>query len=182
MLEMFALTLGLFVAFIVFVILMVAVNEDNIGLSATMMVLLLGGFTVYNGVSDTITWITTNWLYTIAGVVGYLALGIGWSFFKWDRYISERIEELKNAWDKYSDPDSGFKKKVGTFTEYVKDSGSVPPASDRKSTIATWIFYWPISIVLYVLGDFLREFVNWVVKFFGNIYNAITNRHINKYK
>lgn len=180
--ELFGLVAFWFFALLLAFILLITVNEERFFPTSILIAALSVALTWKYGFTETFSWITSNWVLFGLGVVGYLGLGILWSFFKWDRYISERIEEVKKAWDRYSDPKNTGTKKIETFAEYVEESGSVPVALNRKEKIACWIFYWPLSIVLYVIGDFLREFINWVVRYFGNVYTAITNRHINKYK
>jgi len=182
MFEAFGLVAGAIALAVISLLILVAVNGDDFTVPTFLTAGLLAVFTFFNGFSNTVSLITGNWVYLIIGAICYLSAGVLWSFFKWDRYIKGEVERLKKNWD-YQTSKSEYQKSPifeNTFEKYAEDNLTV--ASERKSAIATWIMFFPVSMVLYVIGDFLREFVNWVVKYFGKVYTAITNRHVNKYK
>lgn len=49
-----------------------------------------------------------------------------------------------------------------------------PKAVENKSEIATWILYWPLSVLISLFEDLLKEVARWIVERFKHIYEAIS--------
>lgn len=117
---------------------------------------------------------TTNVVGIVVGICSYLILGAIWSFFKWYKYVSKEV--ARYAQNK---------------SYYFKEDGALKPeyTTDLKiywhyDKLSTWIFCWPTSVVLYILGDFLFNLISNVTQIITNtfkkVYDKITESAINK--
>jgi hypothetical protein len=112
-------------------------KEEQSGTGATI---LLIGFLVFTGVfggkEDYLSagsWIIDN-PFTIIGVfLGYLLLGVVWSFVKWYLFLNDLRAKCKENGNKvYAEQISFWR---------------------NKSRILVWMSYWPFSAVWFVVHD-----------------------------
>lgn len=83
-------------------------------------------------------------------VLSYLGVGTLWSFFKYYSFVREG-------------------KRNGRARAYVE-------ASSNTSKVITWMAYWPISIVLHVIGDGVYKLFRWIYDQVSGVYNVILNK------
>ena len=84
-------------------------------------------------------------------ILGYLLIGLIWSFFKWGRYV-------KYAIDRYDDEED-VRWKLKQFS---------------NDTIAYWIIWWPFSLI----GFIFEDAIDWVIHRFKGVYNLIADKMI----
>jgi len=130
--------------------------------------------------------------------LGYLVVGVVWSFVKWYLKVSEKAEELECEKIKFLEEkkrivkDRGFEipkelnvneitKKTKVPDKYADEWSShvkykLPKASESKALIAEWITYWPFSMVWAVLHDFIHRMIKRLVNAMQKAYDAITKR------
>ena len=103
----------------------------------------------------------------VFGSLGYAALGLLWSMFKWRQHLlSDAVQaSVKRTREKAERLDA---------EEYV--NYEVDPASNRDR-IVSWITLWPFSVLGYVLGDMLRNLGNWLYSLLGGVYQRMSDRH-----
>lgn len=101
----------------------------------------------------------------LAEAVGFLAVGIIWARIKWPllvRKIKVKCERWRKLMEAYKeenqhqhvyeltaigvslDPDGKFKIDMNFY----------------KSRIKGWIAFWPVSVLLWIVGDFLRDVID----------------------
>lgn len=111
-----------------------------------------------------ITFTEENLLWTIIGVFGYFAIGLLWSFFQWFRYVY-KLKQITG-------PSEADKK-------YLKSRVKI---KSNLGKISNWIVCWPPSIIVYIIGDLIRDIYKNVTTFIINkcaaIYEGITNKII----
>lgn len=154
--ELFSL-LGLLVFCLILIALLESEN-NSIAIGITVAVLL--SYTAYHGFIPTFNWIYNNIGIIIIGIITHIVLGIGWSFFKWDRFCAKAAQSWKSV---------GAKE--GSKSSYM------PVWSKNKAKLTCWVVWWPFSVIGYILGDLLIDMFNYIFKQFGEVYNKLSNRH-----
>lgn len=105
-----------------------------------------------------------NLLWSIFGVLGYIVVGLLWSFFQWYRYVYK----LKQT----TGPTEADKKYLRSRLKVKSNIGK----------ISNWIVCWPTSVIIYVVGDLIRDIYKNVTTYIINkckaVYESITNRII----
>lgn len=150
--------------------------------------------------------ITQNILTTVYFSVGYVILGLIWSFLKWNQKVAnifKTFSQLKTKFiEKHGEITKENRKKFYETLEYkfwysdysgkqsyFNDDNSVedvialitPKGIDNKAKIVSWISYWPLSLIGTLLNDPFRRFFEWVYESVSGVYDKITKRLQNKY-
>lgn len=81
--------------------------------------------------------------------VGYLIIGVVWSFFKYYTYVKKRQREGASKTTLLSEDNSG--------------------------RVMGWIAFWPASMVGHVLGDGIYRMFQWIYEQFKDVYPKIVN-------
>lgn len=161
-------TLGFWVLFGIAIIIMIIffeVHETNYredsggGLWAS--VILLGAFAIYyflgskEDVTSLFSYVAENTATFIGFVIGYFAVGVVWSFFKWFFYLRRVRERL-----------------LERFTEIKEED--IPLAKKNVNRISTWISFWMLSALWTLLNDPVRNFSKYCVAIFGSWYDKMS--------
>jgi hypothetical protein len=111
------------------------------------------------------------------------------SFLKLDEkeslcsYLASRIEFLDDggithgdfssrnfARHSFDNNDKAFSEGLDrTFVKMV-----VPSPSDNKALISTWMSFWPLVVIWWVLGDLLVNFWNYIVDKTASLFKAVS--------
>lgn len=127
------------VVVIVIALLACVATETYFGAGAIVALAAAYGIFTY-GILPSFQYVMANLPFLLTFAAIFLACGLVWSFFKWDRYVASR----------------------------AKRGDGLPDWRDHTSSIGGWMLWWPFSMVSYVLGDLLRDVVRWVQTLFGN--------------
>jgi hypothetical protein len=92
----------------------------------------------------------------IVGAIGYIIIGLFWSFWRYKRHASKIVEEYRQSSD--SEKERALR-------------GLHPKA--MLSTITAWIVIWPFSMVENVIGDLITGIQMLVTKFFRGVYHKV---------
>ena len=152
---------------------------------------------------NTIIWdyITTNPLMIVGFIIGYIVIGVGWSFVKWGSYIKTKLRpfvECKNNFitqhGEFNDnePNPGETNELWErFKEHYRNTGEGlgdgksfksiinrlrPSAAYQRGAIISWVSYWPLSIIGTLLNDPLRRFFGWVYDGISGYYDKLTDK------
>jgi hypothetical protein len=129
-------------------LLLLLVAEDRPG-EALAALLVTIGVMWWTGVANVPLYIWHHPGQVVMWAVGWLAVGVFWSFFKYDRFCAAH-----------------------------KKRGNSRPILDHQTwRITNWIVFWPFSIVAYVTGDMLKHLVEWIITRFNKVYETIASRH-----
>jgi len=96
-------------------------------------------------------------LMTIAiGAVGYIVIGLIWSFWRYKRHAQRVVEEHKKS--------SAQEKEYALRALHPKA---------MLATITAWIVIWPFSLVENFVGDIINFIQDLVVRYFRGVYHRI---------
>jgi hypothetical protein len=120
--------------------------------------------------------------------ISYLVIGCLWSLFKWNQYLGRATNYILRDWNQYSQtqkemysnaikPDNSLN--YDGMPTHLKDY--VKP-SQNTGRFATWLFYWPVSIVSYVIQHFLADIASMVFNAFKGIYEKMTRNALKNVK
>lgn len=134
-------------------------------------------------------------LHALLYVLGYIALGFGWSFIKWWLYVNKQADNYKEKradWlegQKESRESKGQKieglenitldtpvpeKFMDEWKRSIGYGWSMPRVHENKSKISIWVIYWPVSMIWSVINDFIKRFVKTIIMKIRVIYDGIT--------
>lgn len=134
-----------------FVLTLMCLAYDNAWAASVTLVLSLTVSALFYGFAASLLWLKAlpiTWFGGSVTILSYVAIGVLWSFFKFYRHVKKHKAHYKERGLREVD----------------------------KTTIGTWIAYWPFSFIVYILGDLIREFVNWIVNQFQAIYKRIMDK------
>ena len=90
------------------------------------------------------------------GAVGYIVIGLIWSFWRYKRHAQTVVEAKRNS--------------SATDKEYALRA--LHPKA-MLGTITAWIVIWPFSMVENLVGDVINFVQELVTKFFRGVYHRI---------
>ena len=128
------------------------------------------GYPVFESIADNFGWF-------LAGIVGYVLIGVLWSHFKWLLYL----REVRDDFVEYQANVASGKKSKVLDDKSLKDNFRYetnlrdfpPKALNHKSQIVTWTMYWPFSAFWTVFDDFVLNLFNTVFEYFKMSYQRI---------
>lgn len=90
------------------------------------------------------------------GAVGYIAVGLFWSFWRYKRHASKVVQENRDS------------------SPMVKERvlAQLHPKA-MLGTITAWIMVWPFSMVENIIGDMITAIQMLVTKFFRGVYHKV---------
>lgn len=96
----------------------------------------------------------------LVGALVYVLAGMAWTVYKWRKlvmaWLADRLSEVES---------------MTLIDRNTRYSYSKPRAKDYKGQISLWLFYWPLSAVGTLTGDFTGV----VIDALGRVYSSITN-------
>ena len=133
--------------------------------------------TAFFGLAPVFSFIVNNPLTFAMWAVIYLVVGIVWSIYnRWvfvkkvRNYYNEQKASLSN-----NPTEKDIKFARDRVVNYF-DLLSLPPkAMDHKSHIISSMVYWPMSMIWYLLADFLKEIFTKIFNYFRNLYQSISD-------
>lgn len=176
----------IFVSVIALVLFIVVANEKpgwaTISVVVTLVLLAwLGDFNLWRVITHQPWW-------AVAFFAAYVVLGVGWSFWKWWFFVTDKKDkfvELRAEYEKVA------KRSEAEVAErhYVIDHDSrlnhlrremelnkKPRARDNKARILTWTIYWPWSFVWTIIDDPLKKFFKYIYKKLQAVYQKIADK------
>lgn len=118
--------------------------------TVTAMALLVWGLAYNHFVSFDLT-------NSIIFGVGYLVIGLLWSFWRYKRYLSKKMSVIKNSAALFSD---------------VEKKSMIEKLAPNKNIdrICTWIMVWPFSLIDNAFGDLINSIEYLVKTVFKRVY------------
>lgn len=143
-------------------------HEGNLGASTIILIvyaILIGGGNYGGWISFTLPII--SWSALLVGGTIYLVVGLIWSFYKWFRLYKTKMNQYNHQKSLQNNP---------TLDRYI------PKLEENKSSITTWVLFWPFSVMRYVLSDVIFKFTTFITECFESVYNKIGNYVLNQHK
>jgi len=138
-------------------------------------------------VIDILGWLRLNYIFTLAYIVGYLVLGVLWSFAKWifflQKFNLKRLEAIAH-WQSTQKPDArvdntDISLASWKFKSYKNTRLSAKPIADEyRVTIIAWMFWWPVSMIGTFLNDPVREFFSFMYEELSGLYQKIADKMV----
>ena len=124
------------------IIFITGAESDNYVLSAIVTILL--GIAYWKPLMA----VGLSWQVIAVCVSAYVIFGIGWSAWRWWKYVHQTVERVKKSGRSYMERD-------GVLTDEDKERIKLAVnVSDNKGRIIGWMAYWPWSAFWNVTGDF----------------------------
>lgn len=137
-------------------------------------------------------WVSSHLALTGLYTLGYLGIGVAWSFVKWFSFLMgfrDAYRTEKEAWMKSQkivlekgqalSPEQSeqfIKYLKGEFTNY---KGFIlykkPSAARNKARIIAWMAFFPCSMIGTLLNDPVRRLFNWLFASFKALYQQIAD-------
>lgn len=102
-------------------------------------------------------------LYIVYGLIGYVIVGVLWSFYRYKRHVTEKVRAAEGADD--------YKKQ--TLVRELHPSAML-------GTITAWIIIWPFSIIDNLIGDVISTIETLVRTVFRSVYHRIYESAMSK--
>jgi hypothetical protein len=192
-------------ALILFIILGVLLETEKEGFATLLVISLLASF--YPERHTIAELISSNVLTVFFYSLGYIIVGITWSFIKWFEFIKKNfdlfnthrnrfidkvgpVEENWKLWmddlnkSKVKSYKSGYERSCQFYETDTKESvvkAITPLASLKKAAIVSWISYWPISFVTTFLNNPVRKFFTFIYTIVSKMYEKVSNRVASNY-
>ena len=94
----------------------------------------------------------------------YIPIGIGWSMYRWKRYCSYVLTDLKK-----------------NGTQYKYNSKTLDP-TENISKIVHWIFVWPFSALDNLVGDVIDSVYKFIEVKVIHVYKNISSKYTEEFK
>jgi len=198
-LEFLAITGAIIWLSILLFVIMTILVEREVFAWATFLFIVSGVYWIWNFGESIWVYVQEYPLHIVGIFVAYVVLGVIWSFLKWNSYIKKIFRYVKKAKE---DTEKKFKvgvlliekneennehweffkkllsnKDVSTYNVHSLKSAlqeAKPKTADMKSTIISWIGYWPISLIGTLLNDPIRRLFNWVYSLVSSLYDKMS--------
>lgn len=179
----------------------VAIEKEKEG-TATLVVSLVLGLLAWNYGRDVLSFVEGHGIETILFSVGYVMVGIIWSFIRWNEKVKgvfRRFTRFKNEFVRTNGEvtDENRKQFNSEFNiEYKHDSNVnsiistdsintiakqiTPIGLKHKSLIISWISYWPLSVIGTLLNNPFRRLFEWIYDSLSGLYDRIADNHKNE--
>ena len=181
---MIPFTLVLIALGIIFVVGTFLVELECFGWATVVLIATVAGVQWLH-VFDIMRYVADNLLTSTLYAVGYVAIGVVWSFIKWFSYLRkfrDHFRELKQKFlesKKLPGPDIDdslmpeFKASLRNQYEYREvRGGQKPNATENKARITSWMAFWPCSLI----GTLVNDPVRRVCRFLFNTFKALYQR------
>ena len=147
-------------AAIAFILVMLSLENKRWGGTGATLTMVLFFVTLYYLGGQTLpsffSFIKDNPITCILYVLGYVSIGVIWSFVKWYYFLlnyKDTIDKRNPDWKKW-----------------------IPQASSYKGRIIAWMTYWPMSALWTIINDPIRRLFNRLHKKLDKVYQKISDR------
>ncbi len=153
-------SIGFWILLSVAVILIItALEKESFGgasatfIGAIILIACLGSGKDLRGVGE---WIIANPGTSSLVILGYALLGVIWSFIKWYMYLVD-IRMQRGTNKVAADKDKNI-------------------ARYNKSTIMSWMCYWPLSMLWTLINNPIKRFFNYIFESISGSYQRLADR------
>jgi len=143
--------ISLLAIFLIEVLVLSVLVHTNHGFwGLTSVLVTFGAYALVAGIPAAVAlWygVIANPLLTVYCILGYLVIGVLWSFFKYYSFVRER-------------------KRDGYTYEMLQNA-------NNKGRVITWMAYWPFSAIAHLVGDGLYKLFVWIYDQVSGVYDRI---------
>ena len=163
-----------------FILLTILVEVDRFGWATTCLLAAVVGVQYFH-VFDLLTYVQQNALQTALYALGYLGIGVAWSFVKWFSFLMAFRDRYREHKEKFSQIPLPAGADFDTaFRQYLSHRGHYnltkrPTAAENKNRITAWMSFWPFSLVGAFLNDPVRRLFSWIFNRFRGLYQDLAD-------
>jgi hypothetical protein len=196
-----SLTFLIVLGVVAIISMIVALEKEKEGV-ATFILSVALGIVLWQNWYTIVDYVNTNLMESILFSVGYIVVGIIWSFIRWNekvkevfrrfnafkaKFIKENRELTTNQGVFIQELDSKFRSSDGYVIHFTRNDSMehvfkkiTPVGLEYKSLIISWISYWPLSMIGTLLNNPFRRLFEWIYDSVSEFYDRIANRHRNE--
>jgi hypothetical protein len=187
----------LIVGIVAAIVTMISLEAEEEGWATTAVSIALA-LLLWNYGHDLWSFVKEDYGTTLLFVLGYLVVGVVWSFLKWNEFVKRKINIYKKVRAelivKRPDFDENSNKSVEMLCQKLRENGisvwghdvktmaelklkMMPIGSENKAGIIAWISYWPLSLLATLLNNPFRRLFEYVYSLVANAYDKISQKH-----
>jgi len=118
----------------------------------------------------------------ILGLTGlYVVCGIPWGIFRWYQFVRKELKRYQAYKDSRC---SGIvddlnsienKRKWNDHLKRYYTGDVIPQISKHKDAWFGWVIFWPVSILVYIASDLIKDIYEYIFNLCKNALQAISN-------
>jgi hypothetical protein len=187
----------LIVGIVAAIVTMISLEAEEEGWATTAVSIALA-LLLWNYGHDLWSFVKEDYGTTLLFVLGYLVVGVVWSFLKWNEFVKRKINIYKKVRAelivKRPDFDENSDKSVEMLCQKLRENRIsvwgydvktmaelklkiMPIGSENKASIIAWISYWPLSLLATLLNNPFRRLFEYVYSLVANAYDKISQKH-----
>jgi hypothetical protein len=170
-------------------------ETENFGWATLVLIVSVAAAQLFH-VINLLTFVSEHGLTTVLYILGYLGVGIVWSFIKWFSFLLSFRDKFRTLKEEYLtglnlNPKGQVPlEKLSAFQQFVSDQYSrydytsseagmsslkKPRASKNKARIVSWMSLWPCSFLGTLLNDPVRRLFNFLFHNFKALYQRMSD-------
>lgn len=187
----------LIVGIVAAIVTMISLEVEEEGWATTAVSIALA-LLLWNYGHDLWLFVKEDYGTTLLFVLGYLVVGVVWSFLKWNEFVKRKVSIYKKVKAelivKRPDFDENSDKSVEMLCQKLRENRIsvwgydvktmaelklkiMPIGSENKASIIAWISYWPLSLLATLLNNPFRRLFEYVYSLVANAYDKISQKH-----
>lgn len=187
----------LIVGIVAAIVTMISLEVEEEGWATTAVSIALA-LLLWNYGHDLWSFVKEDYGTTLLFVLGYLVVGVVWSFLKWNEFVKRKVSIYKKVRAelivKRPDFDENSNKSVEMLCQKLRENGIsvwshdvktmaelklkiMPIGSENKASIIAWISYWPLSLLATLLNNPFRRLFEYVYSLVATAYDKISQKH-----
>jgi hypothetical protein len=175
-----------------FVLATILTEVEHFGFATLTLIATLVGVQLLH-LADVLQFVMHHTVETLLYTVGYLVVGVAWSFIKWfsflmrfrDKYRECRDTFLKDNNLKPGEPladnmSLALTQYLSRQDYYGEFRGNLltakPRAAKNKSRIVSWMYLWPFSVIGTLLNDPVKRLFKFLFNSLKELYQKMADR------
>lgn len=110
--------------------------------------------------------LTFTWVTILMLAVAYLIIGVIWSFWRYNTYITKKLYEISIL-------------DASSMIKEMEQTRLLP--KNNLNLITHWIIVWPISVIDNIISDSIRLLKMLITDVLYNVYASMFNKELEKY-
>ncbi len=137
---------------------LICIGREAFGIATLLTLATLGGIWVFS--HNPFSWMLGHLPIVGYSIIAYGIIGFFYSLFKYKKFLTKKKDEI-------------IKDAPGWEEAWINNKNRYYSPSKMKGDILGWIFWWPLSIVGYLVSDFIYDFINKIWKSIGGFFKKI---------
>lgn len=144
--------------------------------SIATVLIIVSGIYYHFWCDSIVTLISENYQVMVPIAVGYIVLGVVWSFAKWVMFLLE-FKRFRNKHIEAYREDKLLYDQKRFHNVLITDT---PKTSDFKVLIISWMCWWPLSVIGTLINDPVKRAFQFVFDALSGSYQKIADKIVPK--